>query len=194
MGTPATDTVTITDDELPTVTVSASDAVAGEPADDGEFTFTRTGPTTGSLTVLYSVSGSATADSDYTALTGTAIISTGQATATVAVSVLDDTETEAAETVTMTVTADPAYLVGVPATDTVTITDDDTPTVTVTATDSVAGEPADGGEFTFTRTGPTTGPLIVTYTTSGSATADTDYTALTGTVVTPLGKPPPPLR
>jgi hypothetical protein len=188
IGTPNSDTVTIGDDDLPVVTVSASDAVAGEPADNGLFTFTRTGPVGGPLTVTYTITGSATPGSDYQTLSGSVVIPSGQISATVAVTVTDDTESESDETVTVTVAPDPAYTIGTPNSGTVTISDNDPPVVTVTATDPAAGEPADNGLFTFTRTGPSTGDLTVNYTADGTATADTDYTSLSGTVTIPSGQ------
>ncbi|MCX6924795.1 MAG: hypothetical protein NT154_16515, partial [Verrucomicrobia bacterium] len=56
---------------LPTVTVAATDATAGESRTSqgtGTFTFTRTGDTAGALTVNYTVGGTATSGSDYTAI------------------------------------------------------------------------------------------------------------------------------
>src|SRR5262249_24760149 len=55
----------------PLVTVVASDASAGEPGTgqgSGTFTFTRTGSSTGALTVNFTVGGTATSGSDYTSL------------------------------------------------------------------------------------------------------------------------------
>src|SRR4030095_13018075 len=54
IGTPNTATVTITEN-VPTVTVVATDANAVEEGDTGTFTFTRTGPTTLALPVKYTV-------------------------------------------------------------------------------------------------------------------------------------------
>ena len=88
----------------------------------------------------------------------------------------------------MTVAVDPAYTVGAPTNATVTIASEDLPTVTVVATDAAAGETANPGIFTVTRTGPTTAALTVSYTVGGTATSVTDYTpALSGTAVIPMG-------
>ena len=51
----------------------------------GSFTVTRTGDTSPDLTVLYTVSGTATAGADYGALPGSVTIPAGSATATIAV-------------------------------------------------------------------------------------------------------------
>ena len=103
----------------------ASDPNAAEPSDDGEFTFTRTGPTTGPLTVNYTVTGSATGDADYTTLPGTVTIPIGQVSMTQPVAVIDDTEFESDETVIVTINTDPSYTTGVPNNATVTINDDE---------------------------------------------------------------------
>src|SRR5205814_612902 len=69
VGSPASATVTISDNETPVVSIVATDAIAAEPTTDkGTFTVSRIGSTLSSLTVFYSVSGTATAGSDYTAL------------------------------------------------------------------------------------------------------------------------------
>ncbi len=69
MGSQNSATVTIADDDqtsaLPVVIITATDANAAEAGlDTGTLTVTRTGGTTGALTVNYSVSGTATAGRD----------------------------------------------------------------------------------------------------------------------------------
>ena len=72
---------------VPTVTVSATDNAAAEAGQGpGVFTFTRTGDTSQSLTVNYTLGGSATNGSDYTSLATSVLIPAGQSTATVTVS------------------------------------------------------------------------------------------------------------
>ena len=110
---PGTATVTIADNDVPTVTIAATDAAASETGPDaGTFTVTRTGATTASLNVQYSVGGTATSGADYAALTGTVTIAAGQASATVTVTPVNDAEFEGDETVGLTLTANAAYSVG----------------------------------------------------------------------------------
>jgi hypothetical protein len=85
--------------DLPQVSVTASDPSAGEtapgePANGGTFTVSRTGDTTQPLTVNYTLAGTATAGSDYAALSGSVTIPAGAASATVDVAVLDDAMAE----------------------------------------------------------------------------------------------------
>ena len=62
------------------------------------------------------------------------------------------------------------------------------PVVTIAATSPTATEaPLTAATLTVTRTGATDDPLTVHYTTSGTATPDSDYVALTGTVTIPAG-------
>jgi uncharacterized protein (DUF1800 family) len=62
------------------------------------------------------------------------------------------------------------------------------PTVTIVATKATSDESgANPGEFTLTRTGENSLPLVVNYGVGGSAVNGFDYPALLGTVVIPVG-------
>ncbi|QDU72836.1 Calx-beta domain-containing protein [Mucisphaera calidilacus] len=118
-------TVTITDNE-PVVSVLATDADAAEAGvDTGTFTISRTGDTTGALTVNYTITGTATDTDDYATLSGTVDIPDGQSSVTVAVTPVDDGDIEADETVILTIDPDAAYTVSVIDEGTVTIVSDD---------------------------------------------------------------------
>ena len=192
--TPATWSWTITTPVAVTVTVSATDPDAAESGTDpGEITVTRNGPTTDPLTVQLTISGTATAGADYTGLPTSIQIPTGQTSSVLAVQPIDDTEPESTETVTVTIDTDSTYTVGTPNSGTVSITDNDDPpvavTVTVSATDPDAAESGtDPGEITVTRNGPTTDPLTVQLTISGTATAGADYTGLPTSIQIPTGQ------
>src|SRR6185369_13337049 len=183
IGSPSNATVTIQDDDA-TVTVAATDPLAGEPGtghSTGTFTFTRTGFTGGALTVNFTVGGTATSGGDYTSIGSNVSFAAGSSTAVKTVSVLDDTLVESNETVVVTLAAGTGYVIGSPSNATVTIQDDDATTITVTATDPLAGEPGTGhstGTFTFTRTGFTGGALTVNFTVGGTATSGSDYTSI----------------
>ena len=186
-------------EELPEVTITATDATAGESGPDtGQYTVTRTGGTTADLTVYYSVGGTATSydmNVDFTGLPnydpwmGPGYVDIPAQTASVPITItpIDDAETEDPETVVLTLTADPywmsVYELGTPASATVTIEDNDPlPVVTIVATDSDASEEGpDPGVFTVTRTGNLSNPLRVYYSVGGTATSyemDVDFTGL----------------
>ena len=70
-----------------------------------------------------------------------------------------------------------------------------TPTPTPAATPSVSIAVApDGTDFLVTRTGDTSGELVVHYTVKGSAVAGTDYAALAGTRKMKAGKASVPIK
>ncbi|HEX6975668.1 MAG TPA: LamG-like jellyroll fold domain-containing protein, partial [Vicinamibacterales bacterium] len=110
---------------LPVVTVAATDANASENGDTGAFTFSRTGDTTAALTVSYTVSGTATGGSDYTALSSTVTIPAGAASAAVGLTPMNDTIVETSESVIVSVSSTSSYQAGSPASATVMIADDD---------------------------------------------------------------------
>src|SRR6185295_7746495 len=113
-------------DNEPEVRITATTPNAAEPNVNGVFTVTRTGNTNVALTVNYTVGGTATPGSDYTALSGSVTIPNNQSSATITVPVLDDALIESPETVIVTLTPGaPTYTVMSPSAATVTIADDD---------------------------------------------------------------------
>lgn len=190
IGTSSTHTFTITDDDTAVVTITASDATGTEGGDTGSFTFTRTGVTTSNLTVNFTVTGTASNSTDYTAFSpATSVtIPSGQSSVVMTVNTIQNTTPEVNETVIVTLGTGSGYTIGSPSADTVTLLDDDVNTITLTASDPVATEAAgNGGQFTLTRTGPTTAALTVTLSFSGTATSGSDYTAITPTRTFAIG-------
>src|SRR6185503_14192376 len=204
MGSPSSATITIVDNDQtppsqPTVTVLANDSNATEKGRNrGKFTFSRTGSIASALTVSYSVAGSATSGTDYTALSGSVTILAGRSSAIVNVTPIDDDVAEGTETVEVTLVANGAYIVGSPNSATVTIEDRNTgdgggggegagrPEVGVTASNGSESGPTPGS-FTFFRMGSIEAALTVRYSVGGTANNGTDYAALSGSVTIPPG-------
>jgi hypothetical protein len=188
VGSPSSATVTIDDDDLPVVTVAATDVTASEAGSDpGTFTISRTGSTTNALTVNYALGGTA-GTGDYAALPGSVVIPAGQISAPVTVTPIDDALSETTETVSLSLSPSPAYAVGSPGSAVVSITDNDPAVVSINATDDEASEAgADTGAFTVTRTGPVSSSLTVNYTITGTATNGVDYVVISGSVVIASG-------
>jgi len=117
------------DDALPMVTAYAADACATEPAyqqpgrDTGRILISRTGSTASSLTVTYTVSGTATSGMDYDLLPLSVVIPAGASSASVEIVPIGDTLHENCETVTLTVISGHGYCAAVPDSATVTIAD-----------------------------------------------------------------------
>lgn len=185
-------TVTIGDNDG-AVTIRANDPDGHETGpDDGQFTVDlgHTNNTGGPITVNYTVTGSASGGSDYTALTGSVVIAAGQQTALIDVSVINDTLDENNETVIVTLNSTNTPGISASGNATVTIVDNDG-NVTISANDPNAHETGpDNGQFTVDlgHVNNTGGPITVNYTVTGTATGGSDYTALTGTVVIAAGQ------
>jgi hypothetical protein len=156
--------------------------------DTGTWTISRLGPTTASLVISYTLSGTAEAGVDYRSLPGSVTIPSGAAEATVTLEPLDDALFEGPESAVLTLVAGPGYTVGAPGAGTITILDDERPAVSVFATDDTANEAGlDPGELTVSRTGPTDADLTVFYSLAGTATQGSDYEVLPGSLVIPSG-------
>jgi regulation of enolase protein 1 (concanavalin A-like superfamily) len=183
LGSLSVHTFTITDDDRPVVSISATDSAAIESGDTGTFTVSRTGPTTSDLTVTYAVTGTAIGGTDYTSLGTSVVIPIGASSAVLTVSPIQDAGNEGPETVIVTLSASSNYTIGSPNAATVNLADDDRSTVTITANDPTASETSGNpGQFTVTRTAPTTGTLTVNITRTGTATNTTDYATIAATV------------
>lgn len=103
----------LTPETLSTVSVRASvavtDTAGGAP---GEFTFTRTGPTASSITLSYTISGTAVAGTDYQALPGTVTIPAGATSATVKLTPIAGAQNTNNKTATLAIVPQNAYGVG----------------------------------------------------------------------------------
>ena len=85
------------------VGIKATDPIAKEPSDPGQFTVYRTSSASlASLTVFYTVTGTAANGVDYVKLTGSVVIPGGAASALIPVRVIDDKIVEKPETVIVT--------------------------------------------------------------------------------------------
>lgn len=127
LGTPVTQNIDITDNDvaLPTVSLGLS-ANAGSEASGSSITVTATAsaPVSGNQTVALAVSGTGITAVDYQ-LSGTTItILNGQTTGSVTFKVRNDAETEGTETAVLTISAPSAGItLGTPVTQNIAITD-----------------------------------------------------------------------
>ena len=189
LSTIGTHTLTISDDDAPSVSIIANDSSATEAGDAGQFTLTRTGPATSPVTVTLTRTGTGTSGTDYTAISTTQTIPAGSSSLLIDVSPIQDATNEGAETVILTVASGSGYVIGSPSAATVTVADDDRSTVTIVANDAAASEtPGNGGQFTITRTAPTTASLSVALTIAGTATNGTDCTSVSTPVTIAAGQ------
>lgn len=194
-GSPSLAIVSIADNDLPVVTVVATDAEAGEAGTaTGTITFSRTGSTASQLLVLFSRGGTAVSGSsgaqDYAAVGLTVTIPANASEATVTIAPLADNLAEGDETVILTVNPSPGYVVGVPGAATVAIADDPA-IVRIDASGPNASEAgAEPGTFVVSRSGGNiAASLTVRLGIGGTATNNSDYPLLSGLVAIPAAQP-----
>lgn len=129
LGKPRSATITIVDNEQPpVVNLVATDVDVAEPRasiNNGMLGVKRTGPIGQALTVHYEVSGSATPDVDYQALSGSVTIAAGERTAGIPIVALEDSVHERTETVVVTILPSDTYQIGSSGSRVVRILDND---------------------------------------------------------------------
>jgi hypothetical protein len=205
IGTPDTATITIKDNDPPTISLQVKNATAQEKGQTAAtVSVVRTGDLQQDLNVGYQVNPAgtsafplATSGSDFQPLSGTVKIPANTSGADIVITPVDDNEVEQTEKVEIKL-GPPGinYQLGSPTSATVSIISDDLPFVNIEATDGIASEAGpDAGSFHISRTGSTANSLVVSFalpsTASNVAVRGTDYTLpvriLGNTVTIPAG-------
>ncbi len=162
---------------------------AAEPATNGIFRIFARGAGTGTITVNYTMGGSAVAGTDYniTGIGSTMItLNNGtEVTKDISVVPVNNATADPLRTITMNLTASANYQTFAPtASATMWLRDDDQPTVYVdahqTGTPPTISESGSASKFYLSRTGSTASALTVNYAMSGTAVNGTDYASVTG--------------
>ncbi len=95
---------------LPWVSIHATDSMATEtPGNNGMFQFTRSGATSNSLTVNFSIGGMASNKVDYAAITNSITFATGVSSLNLVIEPINDTVAEGNEGVVLTLKTNVAY-------------------------------------------------------------------------------------
>lgn len=199
IGSNSTATVNIADNDASQIWVEMNTGNGVEPSAGSTngpvFQINR--PASGTaITVNYSISGTATSGTDFTALPGTITLGAAQSSRTVPVAMLADALMENAETVTLTLLPGTGYTLLPGQRDSATgyIYDGDQEMVDVNGGDvanSQAIPIAENGSsayFLISRPVTAANQLVVSYTVSGTATSGSDFTALSGTATIPAGQ------
>ncbi len=162
------------------VTLSAPEGGTVAEGATGHFEVSVEGSTAaGAVTVRYSVSGTAVAGEDYTALSGEATVAQGENVARIALEALEDGVLDKGETVLLALTGatGPGTLIVEHAATTATIVDNGTVKVSLTAVPDTIGE-GSSWSSTVTMSTPVADRVSVRWWTSdGTALAGRDYTA-----------------
>jgi hypothetical protein len=193
LGAQNTGSITIADGGDPVYVEVLGTENAVEGGTSGNFRFSLKGSAAGSVTVNYTVSGTATSGTDFTALSGTVTIpGNGVNTVDVPVVPINDALAEDLESITVTISPNAAYQVfGPSSSSSIWLRDNEQPTVYVDAYTNnyppSITENGSGASFYLSRTGSTTAALTVNYAMSGTAVNGTDYTTVTGTATIAAG-------
>jgi subtilisin family serine protease len=188
LGSPSTATVTIVEDDTAgTVQFSAPTFTVNEGAASAIITVTRTGTNlAGGVRVRYAAtSGTATAGSDFGAVSNTLTFGAGVTSMTFAVPIINDPTMESPETVNLalTVPAGSAATLGSPSTALLTIQDNDAPVIQFAVAAQSVTEGATAS-VVVTRANNLSLAVSADYqVTGGTATGGgVDYTLASGTV------------
>jgi gliding motility-associated-like protein/uncharacterized repeat protein (TIGR01451 family) len=196
-GTSGSATVNITDGNAASMVISVASTAGVAEGSGGSFTISLPAGVTATedITVTYTTGGTATAGTDYTALSGTAVIPAGQSSVAVAVNALADSFIENTETVAMTINGGTSASGTFAASNTsksatVNITDGNAASMVISVVGTADAAEGSGGSFTISLPGGVTATedITISYAAGGTATAGTDYTALSGTAVIPAGQ------
>ncbi|MEM7323774.1 MAG: Calx-beta domain-containing protein, partial [Actinomycetota bacterium] len=173
----------------PTVSVADAAVTEGDAPGTVDLSLTLSEPVANPVTVELATSdGSAVAGSDYVAFTGTVTFPANQTTILQPVGIIGDTVFEGTEDFTVTLSNPSSGLTIADGTATVTITDNDpeppgVPDLSVG--DVTVGEGDGTVDVTITADETSTSPVTFDLsTTDGTATAGSDYTAVSGASVT----------
>ena len=154
---------------------------------NGVFTITQGGSAAVATIVSYTVSGTAIAGVDYTALSGTVTIPAGSTTATIPVPVIDNAIVDGSRTVIVTLTGITSGLgtLGATLTATNTIADNDSATASIANITNGAETGPVNGVVRITLTKVSSTATTFSYSIGGTAVAGSHYTALPGTITIP---------
>ncbi len=174
LGTPKTHTLTITDNDL--IEVSFASATSNSLEEGTHNVRVNINPAFGSaLTLNYTLSGTATENTDYSISgSGTVSVAANATSVNIPVVITDDNVDEDDETVILTLANGAGYTVGTPKIHMLTITDNDLIEVSFASATSSASEKSTHN--VRVNINPAFGAaLTLNYTLSGTATENTDY-------------------
>jgi len=179
LGETTTYTEAITDDDLEvTVSFTASGGSAAEGVVTRTTTVALSEPAPFTVTVPYTVGGTANNPADYTMSPASPLtFEPGETTQTITITVADDADHEADETVVLTLGTPTNATLGGTTTYTETIVNDDAaPAVAFSSSSGSASENVPTRTVTVQLSGPSTLPITVPYSVGGTATSPDDYT------------------
>ena len=179
------------DDDQPTVSWTAESQSSSESTASVTVTAQLSEAADETVTVPFTIGGTATTSSDFTASASPVTIAEGQTTGTVTITVVNDTNDEPDETVVLNMGTPTNATRGTRTVHTVTIQDNDEATP-VTVSFSTATQSNQEGVATVTVTAQLSRAaaqaVTVPFTVSGTAVAPGDYTISSSSITIPAGQ------
>ena len=183
LGWPSTATLTITDDDR-AIAFSAAGYSVDESGGSANITIIRSGPTSSSDTVHFATAnGTAAAGSDYTAVSQNVSFAAGEISTSVSIPIIDIHAIGGSKTVSLALSSPSSgAILGSPSSATLSIVYDDAALAFSSAGYSV-NESSGSATITVKRTGLTSSAVSAHFATvNGTATAGTDFAAVSQTV------------
>ncbi|MCX6734277.1 MAG: fibronectin type III domain-containing protein, partial [Candidatus Peregrinibacteria bacterium] len=191
LGTNTSHTYTILNDDpaTPSVQFATTTGNAAESVSPLVATVNLSTVSASDVSINYSITGTATAGSDYTPTSGTLTITAGLSSGTISIPVINDTLKEADETVILTLYSATNATIGASPTFTYTINNDDSaPDIQFAAASSSASEGRGSAVIPVSLSAPSGETITVNYAvTGGTATSAMDYVLNSGTLTFPAG-------
>ncbi|MDB4842362.1 autotransporter domain-containing protein, partial [Gammaproteobacteria bacterium] len=193
LGTDVVHTVTINDNDNPPVIDFNLTSSSGDEATSSKvITVDLSEISTKSITVNYSIAGTATGSGeDYTLGSGAITVNAGETTASITIaSIIDDSADEPDETVIITLSSPANATLGTDIVHTFTINDNDTtPVVDFSSSTSSGLESVTSAGITLNLSAVSAQNVTVNYAVTGTATgAGADYTLSSGTATINAGE------
>lgn len=184
IGSPNRASMTIVDDDVPTVQFNPDSYQIIESGGQAIFTVTLSQPIDQAVSVVYATtSGTATPDVDYEAIRSTLIFAPNQTVQTFSIPIVDDNNQESDETVKILLEQAERATIGTPNEATLTIIDDDnSPTVQFAQVDYTVSESESSAVITVAVSPPSGLPVTIDYTTSDGSADSNDYLTTLGTL------------
>jgi hypothetical protein len=185
LGSPNPATLTILETNVGQLQFSSLVTDVNESSGMATVMVTRTGGGDDTVTVMFSTTdGTATAGTDYTAMSGTLTFNPGETSKSITIPILDDGGVENAQSFLLSLSNPTGgATLGSPNVAIVTVLENDFGSLAFDIPKFVVDESAGTKTITVTRTGGSDGLVTVAFATSdGTATAGTDYTATSGTL------------
>lgn len=166
----------------PNVSLGDSTTVNENGSATAGFTVSLSAPTTHRLTIKYTTSGTAQADSDFTSPSGSLIIEPGATSGTINIPILDDTLDEADETINLNISSDVGVVTRAQSTTTI-LDNDPPPSASIADANVFEGSFfSNSMVFQVTLSAASGQSISLAYSTAVGTATGTDFTVISGNV------------